>query len=180
MKKILSTGIITLLVVGIIVFLIKVAVIDFLPRLFGPLILFLFGEAYLNSVIPLSLIFTLLTAIVLGVIIHFLGPKINLRKLISKELKGKQGALYKNDVAAVIKDFELKNRNQKIEKRYVIYRPFSPVPWTGWLSFPKEEEVILLKISYIELYNIVASFGKNTPDLIEEFPDLIEEFIEEK
>ena len=148
--------------IGIIIFVSRVIIVDVLPSIFGPLILLLLRKDYL--VIPLSLIFTLFIIFLLG----FLVSRIDLKKLLIKNIEKKQGALYKDDIAAIVKEIEFKKANQEVEKRYVIYRPFTPIPWSGFLSIAKEEEVILLKISYLELYNIVASFGKNVPDVLEE------------
>jgi uncharacterized membrane protein len=167
MKKIFTAGLIALFLMGIIIFIFRAAVVDILPSFFGPLILFIFKAEYL--IIPLSIAFTIAIIFLLG----FLVTRIDFRKIIHRfllknGLRNKQGALYKDDFAAIMKEITYRKINGQTEKKYVIYRPFVPLPWSGFLSVAREEEVVPLKISFLELYSIIASFGKNTPDLLEE------------
>lgn len=175
MKKILTTGLTIVLPITILIFLFKWVIVDFLAKLSGPLILFWFGKDYL--VIPLTVIFTFLLILLVGFL--FSRSKISsavgrIFRRIPKDIQEMPGALveFGSDVyfiSAIIKETELKKGSGEIEKLYVLYGPSSPIPWTGLpIIFAKKEQVIRLKISFRELYGIVTSFGRTTPELLEE------------
>jgi uncharacterized membrane protein len=175
MKKALTTGLLVVLPIGILVFLFKWVMIDFLAVLFRPLILLLFGKEYL--VIPLTIVFTVLIIFLVG----FLFSWVDIGKLfrrIPKNIQGMPGALVELGsetyfIAAIIKKVKLKKDRGETTILYVLYGPSAPIPWSGLpIIFAKEEKVIPLKISFGEVYGITTSFGRTTPELLEELKTL--------
>ena len=66
-------------------------------------------------------------------------------------------------LALIIKEIDLQRATGKPEKYYVLYGPSSPLPWSGLaILYVKKEKVIVVKLSYGELYGISGSFGGTT------------------
>ncbi len=181
MKKILTTGLLVVVSVGILCYLLKAIIANVLPSFFGPLIVFLGGSEAL--IIPLSLVFTFLLILLIG----FIFSRVRFRKIIDKvlnrtlpgDIERKRGALVKlcpdgaRFIGAITKEVELKERNGT-KKQYILFCPSAPIPVTGLPIIVAGEELVTpLKISYGELYGIVSSFGMNTPKLLEEMEEKI-------
>ena len=171
MKKILTTGTLVVLSIGIIVFMGKLVVIDFLAVLSRPLILALFGKEHL--VIPSTIVLTILIIILVGFLFS--------REFFAKFLRSVPRGVERNRsclvmfgpeafyIAAIIKEITFKRLSGDTKKYYILYCPSSPIPWSGLpIIFVEEKNVVLLNLSLRDIYNITASFGKNTPDVLEE------------
>ncbi len=91
-----------------------------------------------------------------------------------KKIESSRGAIVKKTdgtyfIAAVIKKIKIVRWWGGLESFYLLYSPSSPIPWGGLpIIFATERNVILLKLSFREIYMIAASFGQSTPKLIRE------------
>jgi uncharacterized membrane protein len=176
MRKILMTGLITCFLIGLVFFFLKFLIVDILAPVFSPLILFLFGKAYL--VIPLSVVFTFIIIIGVGAA----STRIRFQDFINryvirgipKDLERGRGALVEFNpgtsfLAIIIKEVDLKRANGEMQRYYVLYCPSVPLPWTGLpMVFVEKQKVIPLRLSYGELYSIIGSFGTNVPATLAE------------
>ncbi|HEX7475494.1 MAG TPA: hypothetical protein VF318_05955 [Dehalococcoidales bacterium] len=181
MRKILATGLFTSFLIGIIFFFLKFLIADALASLFRPLILDITGNReYL--VIPLTLVFTLIIILVVGLIttrIHFQDIFNKYLRKLPKNLEQARGALvqFDNDtwmLAIVIKEVEITMAGEPPDKYYVLYCPSAPFPWSGLpVVYARKSKVHLLKLSFGEIYSIVGSFGENTPRSLVEFQYLV-------
>ena len=62
-----------------------------------------------------------------------------------------------------------RDKNGEMDNLYKLYCPSAPVPWSGLpIVFAKPEQVIMLKISFGEVYAITTSFGRSAPEILEE------------
>ncbi len=177
MRKILGTGFFTVFLIGIAYFLLKFLIGDALAPLFRPLIMAIGGDRdYL--VIPLTLVFTFILILLVGTAatrIRF-GDLINkyFRRL-PKNIDRARGALVALDdgayfLAIVIKEVEFKLANGTSEPGYALYAPAAPFPWSGLpVIYARKRNVLLLKMSFGEIYSIVGSFGENSPASLAEF-----------
>jgi uncharacterized membrane protein len=77
-----------------------------------------------------------------------------------------EGSYY---IAAIVGGQKFQNKDGEIEMMYKLYCPSAPVPWSGLpLIFAKQEHVILLRLSFAEIYGITTSFGRASPEVLEE------------
>lgn len=187
-----SIGRATLIVfsVGILAFIIYY-VIGFLVTLWDPVISLLDDEydsehyVTIPLAIILSLSFVFIVTLILSRERHF---KIFSRLLarvplvnwflgegkIPEGINDMPGALVRFNeggyyIAALIGDQKFLNKMGKVENMYKLYCPSAPIPWSGLpIIFAKHETVILLKISFGDVYRITTSFGRGTPDILEE------------
>lgn len=171
---------------GILAFIIY-TLLDLLVKLWRPLIISLTGRDYL--VIPLTIVFTVLVIALVGFIFSrrklfdrfssfwaripiinwFLGEK-----RIPQSIHDMPGALVRFSdgsyyIAALVGNQKFRNKSGELENMYKLYCPSAPVPWSGLpIIFAKQEQVILLKISFGEVYGITTSFGRSAPEILEE------------
>ena len=72
-------------------------------------------------------------------------------------------------IAALVGEQRFLNKTGQIENMYKLYCPSAPVPWSGLpIIFARPEHVIILKLSFGEVYGITTSFGRSAPELLEE------------
>jgi uncharacterized membrane protein len=166
MKKILLAGILGDISLGIIFFIVKFFLTDFLPSIFSPLTsLFLSGREYLN--IPAALVLIFIITMLIGLFLTRV-PIFDFRK-IPKDVEKGQGALVEFGpgayyLAAVICSTTLTRIDGNSQKQFVLFCPSVPLPWTGLPVITVDaEKVILLKITFGEIYGTITSFGKNIP-----------------
>ncbi len=186
MKSIMTRGVLIVFSLGILAFIVY-TLLDFLIKLWRPLIISLTGREYL--VIPLTIIFTILLIALVGFIFSrknlfdrfsslwaripvvnwFLGEK-----RIPQSIHDMPGALVRFSdgsyyIAALVGNQKFRNKNGELEHMYKLYCPSAPVPWSGLpIIFARREQVILLKISFGEVYGITTSFGRSAPEIMEE------------
>jgi uncharacterized membrane protein len=174
-RKLITTGLIAVFLVGIVYFFFRVLIVDALTPIFRPLIVHLTDREYL--VIPLTIVFTLVLVFIAGAIftrIKFTAIFNRYLRRVPKDLEKGRGALVSLApdtffLAMIIKEISFQRANGKLEKFYVLYGPSSPLPWSGLpILFVKKEKVVPLRISYGELYSITGSFGGTTPELLTE------------
>ena len=186
MKGIMTRGALIFFSLGILAFIIY-TLLDLLVKLWRPLIISLTGRDYL--VIPLAIVFTVLVIALIGFIFSrrrlfdrfssfwaripiinwFLGEK-----RIPQSIHDMPGALVRFSdgsyyIAALVGNQKFRNKSGELENMYKLYCPSAPVPWSGLpIIFAKREQVILLKISFGEVYGITTSFGRSAPEILEE------------
>ena len=187
MKTIMSRGTLIVFSVGVLVAIIAF-VLDFLTNLFKPLITPWLNMDYL--VTPVAIIFVLILIFVVGFIftrktlfnfmigimgkIPFINWFIGQQKL-PQTINDMPGALVRFAegsyyIAALVGEQKFKNDEGYIEILYKLYSPSAPIPWSGLpIIFARKEQVILLKITFRQVYAITTSFGSSTPAIIEEF-----------
>jgi uncharacterized membrane protein len=138
MRKILVTGLFTSFLIGIVFFLLKFLIADALASIFRPLILDITGDQeYL--VIPLTVVFTIIIILVVGLIttrIHFQDIFNKYFRKLPKNLEQARGALVPLEsdtyvLSIVIKEIEIKMATGEVENYYVLYSPAAPFPWSG-------------------------------------------------
>ena len=182
----MTRGVLIVFSLGILAFIVY-TLLDFLVKLWRPLIISLTGREYL--VTPLAIVFTILLIALVGFIFSrrnlfdrfsslwaripvvnwFLGEK-----RIPQSIHDMPGALVRFSdgsyyIAALVGNQKFKNKNGELEHMYKLYCPSAPVPWSGLpIIFAKREQVILLKISFGEVYGITTSFGRSAPEIMEE------------
>ncbi len=182
----MATGTLIVFSLGIIAFLIY-TLLDCLVSLWKPLIISLTGQAYLA--IPLTILFTVLLIAFAGFVFsrrkffdRFSGlaariPVINWflgEKRIPQSIHDMPGALVRFStgsyyIAALVGNQKFKNKSGELQNMYKLYCPSAPVPWSGLpIIFAKREHVILLKLSFGEVYGITTSFGRSAPEILEE------------
>ena len=72
-------------------------------------------------------------------------------------------------IAALVGEQRFLNKTGQVENMYKLYCPSAPVPWSGLpIIFARPEHVIILKLSFGEVYGITTSFGKSAPETLEE------------
>jgi uncharacterized membrane protein len=186
MRAILLKGTVIVFSAGVIAFIVYF-VLDFLTDFWGLAFRPLVEQEYLLTLIAIAM--TLLLVAVVGFIFSrenllsgrggFLGrvPLINWfagEKKMPQTVQEMPGALVRFSegsfyIAAIVGDQKFLNKNGEIEMMYKLYCPSAPVPWSGLpLIFAKAEHVILLKLSFAEIYGITTSFGRASPDILEE------------
>lgn len=186
MKGIMATGTLIVFSLGIIALLIY-TLLDFLVRLWKPLIVSLTGRESLA--IPLTIVFSLLLIAFAGFVFsrrrsfdRFSGfaariPVINWflgEKRIPQSIHDMPGALVRFSngsyyIAALVGNQKFRNKSGEMQNMYKLYCPSAPVPWSGLpIIFAKREHVILLKLSFGEVYGITTSFGRSAPEVLEE------------
>lgn len=174
MKALFVKGLLAFFSIGIIGFLGKIILVDFLAEIFRPAILIVLTEVW---VIPLTIVLTIIIIFLMGLILSI--PLIRtvlswILKRIFKKIDNGEGVLIKTSegleyLAIFIKEIKFKRLTGVIENRCILFAPYSPIPGTGLpLIFAKSEMVTHLTMSYKDLYGTISSFGKNAPDLIEE------------
>lgn len=180
MKKNFMTGFLAVFSIGIIGFIGKMVVYDFLAPFFRPLVLLLFGRDDAYLVIILTIVFTIVIMFLVGLVLSrvFFQRIINwILKKVIKDIEKGNGALVEkapgvHDLAIFIKEIKFKRLTGLIENRCILFAPYAPIPASGMpIIFAKKEKVIRLTMSYRELYNTISSFGKNAPEIIEELKD---------
>lgn len=188
LKSVMTRGTLIVFSLGVLAFIIY-TLLDFLTTLWKPVITSLTGREQLNTVIPLTIVFTLLVIAFVGYIFtqrklfdrfsRFTAriPIINLflgERRIPQSIHDMPGALVRFSdgsyyIAALVGNQRFKNRNGELEDMYKLYCPSAPVPWSGLpIIFAKREHVIPLKISFGEVYGITTSFGRSAPEILEE------------
>jgi len=183
MKRILIRGTALVFSAGVLAFIIYY-VLDFLIKLWRPVIMAMFDREYL--VTPLTIVFTILLVIFVGFLFTQKTMAEHLRKFPVVSLlfgEGKRiphtihdmpGALVKFSegsyyIAALVGNQKFRNKEGAIELMYKLYCPSAPVPWSGLpIIFARKEQVIPLKISFGEVYGITTSFGRSAPEMLEE------------
>ena len=175
MRKILTNGLIAIFLIGIVYFFFRVLIIDVITPLFKPILDHVTDKDYFQ--IPLAIILTVIVVIILGwLLTRFKLNSIYDRyfRRVPKNLERARGALVMLApetyfLALIIKEIDLQRLTGKPEKYYVLYGPSSPLPWSGLpIPYVKKEKVIVVKLSYGELYGISGSFGGTTPALLQE------------
>ena len=193
MKKALWTGFKVFFCVAIFLFIAHFVIVEILAKLWEPLILAITGRP--DLVIPLTLLFTAVASAILG--FFYSNQKCQnffkryLRRIpitgwimgkegVPESIKDKPGCLVEFApgetyfIAALIKEIKFKRNSGKTTELYVLYSPSAPVPVSGFpIIFAKKERVILLKISFLKVYQITASFGDDSPDLLEELAPFV-------
>jgi uncharacterized membrane protein len=77
-----------------------------------------------------------------------------------------EGSYY---IAALVGRQKFVSKSGQLENMYKMYCPSAPVPWSGLpIIFARPEHVIILKLSFGEVYGITTSFGKSAPETLEE------------
>ncbi len=77
-----------------------------------------------------------------------------------------EGSYY---IAALVGRQKFVSKSGELENMYKMYCPSAPVPWSGLpIIFARPEHVIILKLSFGEVYGITTSFGKSAPETLEE------------
>jgi len=173
MRKILLSGLLACVLIGIAVFFFWFLIVDVLANIFRPLILNLTGQEYL--VIPLALVFTIVIVFVVG----FAVTKIKFQEFyarhfrkVPKDLEKGRGALVMFGPGAyylgiIIKETNIRKSADKLEKYYVLYCPSTPLPWSGLpVIYVEQDKVIPLDFSFGQLYSLAGSFGANTPSIL--------------
>lgn len=167
MKRVLATGVVFVLSLGILILVLKL-VFSFLISIFRPFILYCFKNDHL--VIPLTILFTFMIILIFGLIFS----RIDIGRIfrgMPNFVKSMPGALVELNsgtyfIAAIIKKVKLEKEGSYTEM-YVLYTPSTPIPWTGLpIIVAEKEKVIILNISFGEVYGIASSFGRITPDLL--------------
>lgn len=175
MKKILGSGILAALSLGLIFFLGKFLIADILGAVARPWIISWFHREYL--VYPLTIALTLALIIVLGIFVSKIKILERITRLLGdgKDSKGGRVALITHgDVdffGLVTKEVKYIRLDGKTEDRCVVYLPTSPTAWTGApIAFIPKNEVRLTAISMSpqEFYSTVSSFGLSCPEEIRE------------
>ncbi len=175
MRKILTTGVIAVFLVGIIYFFFRVLIVDLLQPLFMPILVHITdNDAYQ---ILLTIAFAVIVVVIVGAILTRLklqGLYNRYFRRVPKDLERARGALVMLApdtyfLALIIKEIDFHRLNGKVEKYFVLYGPSSPLPWSGLpILYVKREKVVAVKLSYGELYGISGSFGGTTPALLTE------------
>ncbi|MEE8470148.1 MAG: hypothetical protein V3S51_02335 [Dehalococcoidia bacterium] len=186
MSRIMIRGTIIVFSLGIIAFLVLL-LLDFLTRLWRPAIKPLVGEDYLVTIIAVVITLPLIAAVgfifsrenLSGRVGRFLGriPIINWfvgDRRIPQSVHDMPGALVRFSegsyyIAALVGKQDFRNKKGEMELMYKLYCPSAPVPWSGLpIIFARQEHVILLKLSFAEVYGITTSFGRTAPQILEE------------
>ncbi len=187
MKATFLRGALIVFSLGVIAFLVYF-VLDFITKLFRPAFSSLVGDdTYLITLIGVAAILFLIWAIgflfapqnLTGRWGRFWGrvPILNWfmgERRIPRTVHDMPGALVKFAdgsyyIAALVGEQKFVDKNGTMHKMYRLYCPSAPVPWSGLpLIFARAEQVILLKLSFAEIYGITTSFGRTTPELLEE------------
>ncbi|HEY49143.1 MAG TPA: hypothetical protein G4O13_03775 [Dehalococcoidia bacterium] len=183
MKRILIRGTAIVFSVGVLAFIVYY-VLDFLIKLWKPMIMAMFDREYL--VTPLTIVFTILLVILVGFLFTHKRVVNRLRKFpvinwlsgegkkIPQTIHDMPGALVKFSegsyyIAALVGHQKFTDKDGETEVMYKLYCPSAPVPWSGLpIIFAKKEQVIPLKISFGEVYGITTSFGRSAPEILEE------------
>jgi len=172
MKNVLTTGSIIVFAIGIVYFVGK-TIFDVSVSIFGPLILMLFNKEYL--VVPLTIFFTAIIVIVVGILFSHIGFRTSVSNRLKKVLPhGECGALVSLSpgvyfLAIIIGKTSFKDLQGVSRSQYVLYAPSSPVPISGLpIIFVETDKVIPLKMTLQQVYATIASFGRNAPKLLEE------------
>jgi uncharacterized membrane protein len=186
MKGMFIRGALIIFSLGVITFLLYF-ILDFITKLFRPAFKPLVGEDYLVTIMGVAAILFLIWAV--GFIFspqnltgrwgRFWGriPVVNWfmgEKRIPQSVHDMPGALVKFSdgsyyIAALIGEQKFRDKSGETHKMYRLYCPSAPVPWSGLpLIFARSDQVILLKLSFAEIYGITTSFGRTTPELLEE------------
>jgi uncharacterized membrane protein len=174
-RKILTTGLIAVFLIGIVYFFFRVLVLDIITPLFNPILVHVTDKDYFQ--IPLAIIFTAIVVMIIGWILtkfHLQNIYDRYLRRVPINLERARGALVMLGpdtyfLALIIKEINLQRLTGKPEKYYVLYGPSSPLPWSGLpILYVKKDRVIVVKLSYGELYGISGSFGGTTPQLLEE------------
>jgi uncharacterized membrane protein len=173
MKKILLTGLLACFLIGIAYFFFRFLIVDVLAAIFRSLILALTNREFL--VVPLTLVFTVVVALIVGLVV----TRINFQEIythyfhkVPKDLEKGRGALVMFAPGAfylgiIIKETHFRRPNGNMEKYYVLYCPSTPLPWSGLpVIYVEQKKVIPLKLSFGELYSLIGSFGANTPNVL--------------
>lgn len=152
---------------GTLGFLLKV-VFDFMANFFRPWVMVLLDREYL--VMPITIVGTFVLIVVVGLVITW----IPLGWLGRRFMRNKPGVMVVLQdgvyfIAAIIKKVEFKQLDGTTTILYVVYAPSAPFPWSGFpILFAKEERVFPIGISFGRVYGITTSFGRATPDVLEE------------
>jgi len=185
-KAVLLKGTVIVFSAGVIAFVVYF-VLDFLTDFWGLAFRPLVDSEALLTLIAIAMTFLLVAAV--GFIFsredllsgrgRFIGriPVLNWfmgEKRMPQTVQDMPGALVKFSegsyyIAALVGGQKFLNKDGEIEHMYKLYCPSAPVPWSGLpLIFAKEEQVILLKLSFAEIYGITTSFGRASPEILEE------------
>jgi len=186
LKDIMARGALIVFSLGILAFIVY-TLLDLLVQLWEPLIESITRREYL--LIPLTIVFTILLTAVVGFIFSrrklfdrfsWLAARIPVinwffgEKRIPSSVHDMPGALVRFSegsyyIAALVGNQKFRNREGEIENLYKLYCPSAPVPWSGLpIIFARPEHVILLNLSFGEVYGITTSFGRSAPDILEE------------
>jgi len=192
MRNIMIRGTLIVFSVGILAFIVY-TLFDFLTKIWRPSITWIFGKEYLLGrdylLVILTIVFTVLLIALVGFafsqrkmldrfsMVWARIPGVNMflgEKRIPQSIHDMPGALvrFSDDsyyIAALVGSQKFRSKNGEMANLYKLYCPSAPVPWSGLpIVFAKAEQVIMLKISFGEVYAITTSFGRSAPEILEE------------
>ena len=184
----LTRGAIIVFSLGILAFIVY-TLVNILVGWWRPLIESLTGSESAVVVVPLTIVFTALVVALVGLVFTwkrllrafskfasrvpvlnwFLGegriPQ-SIHDMPGALVRFSEGSYY---IAALVGAQKFLNKSGKMENMYKLYCPSAPVPWSGLpIIFARPEQVIILKLSFGEVYGITTSFGRSTPGTLEE------------
>jgi len=173
-KTIFVTGFIAIFILGVFLFLFKLVFIDVMGFIFRPLIVWMTGNGF--YVDPLTVIFTIITIFIVGAILHYINGS---QRIINSTLekfspKGEWVVLLNVGDGIDYFAFKIKNVIQRITDgderlRSIIFCPFSPMPGSGFpIVVVDRDKITPLKMTPRQLLSIIISWGRNTPDILEE------------
>lgn len=96
------------------------------------------------------------------------------KRKMPKSVKDMPGALVQFSsgsyyIGALVGEQKFINKNGETHLMYKLFCPAVPMPWSGHpIIFAKAECVIILKLSFAEIYGINTSYGKKTPAILQE------------
>ncbi len=186
MKKIITRGMLIVFSMGIAGFFIYV-VLDYITKMWKPVIKPLVVYDPLVTIVGVIMILILILAVGylfspaklsgrwgrfwgrIPVINWFLGERripTSVKDMPGALINFAEGSYY---IAALLGEQKFMNKNGEMSLMYKLYCPSAPMPWSGLpLIFAQADCVTLLKLSFAEIYGITTSFGKTTPELLEE------------
>jgi len=188
LREVLTRGGLIVFSLGILAFIVY-TLLNILVGWWRPVIESLTGSESAVVVVPLTIVFT-------AVLVAFVGFAFTWKRLlrlfskfasripvlnwflgegrIPQSIHDMPGALVRFSegtyyIAALVGGQKFQGKNGKIENMYKLYCPSAPVPWSGLpIIFARPEQVIILKLSFGEVYGITTSFGRSTPATLEE------------
>lgn len=188
LKEGLTRGALIVFSVGVLAFIVY-TLLTILVGWWRPLIESLTGSDSGLVVVPLTIVFTALLVALVGfaftwkpllrlvskfaskvpVLNWFLGegriPQ-SIHDMPGALIRFSEGTYY---IAALVGGQKFLGKSGKMENMYKLYCPSAPVPWSGLpIIFARPEQVIILKLSFGEVYGITTSFGRSTPGTLEE------------
>jgi uncharacterized membrane protein len=188
LREVLTRGALIVFSAGVLAFIVY-TLGYILAGWWRPVVKSLTGSESSFVVVPLTLVFTALLVVVIGfafswkrlldlfsrfaarvpVMNWFLGER-----RIPQSINDMPGALVRFTeggyyIAALVGGQRFVSKSGEPESMYKLYCPSAPVPWSGLpIIFARPESVIILKLSFGEVYGITTSFGRSAPETLEE------------